>query len=257
MEARFIDCCCTFCRKDDTGLTCPYIKHFGVWHDVSLRRTKFDHNGNRTKKSDRAPGGIRCQQCRGTGRNTRHTRTRARTLTRTQTRQRAHTNIHARARTYFSGYQDVAKNLPKKKLGRVMLICNSCDGGWHLSCLNPRLSALVKTKTWFCHNCTEPCDNCGQTDTHDDATKRLLRCNDCRTFVHMHCLPTPLKKEPAGARRIACNYSNLTVHVHVMRVPNVRNVEMRGVSVKAPYYPASGSTASLREMWRRCQYGRR
>jgi hypothetical protein len=93
------------------------------------------------------------------------------------------------------------KSAPKaKNPGNVMMLCDDCDGGWHLKCLrpNPFKKAVPLIYYWYCPKCVEPCGTCSEVDVYDDPKKRLLRCFGCSKSTHMHCLSVPLTDEPRG-----------------------------------------------------------
>jgi hypothetical protein len=68
MEARFIDCCCVFCRNEKEG-ECPYTEHFGKWFDVPLR-LKGNIGASASEKKDyslRDKKNIPCCGCKRKG----------------------------------------------------------------------------------------------------------------------------------------------------------------------------------------------
>lgn len=97
---------------------------------------------------------------------------------------------------------DTKKNAPSpsaRDLKNVMMLCDGCDTGWHLSCMQRTL--LIRTKEWYCPDCAQDCEKCGETDVHDSCLKRLLQCVTCHAAWHMHCLSTPLAVEPTSVWR--------------------------------------------------------
>jgi hypothetical protein len=104
-----------------------------------------------------------------------------------------------------------------------MLLCDSCDEGYHMLCLDPPLSKVSNMNAtlhaqayarkrshapatnmlshihlfqlpgaednWHCPKCLTPCRHCRKKDTTD-----LLLCANCSESWHMQCLSTPLAK---------------------------------------------------------------
>jgi len=56
-----------------------------------------------------------------------------------------------------------------------MLICDGCDNGWHMHCLNPKLSEIPKGK-WYCPFCNEtPKDRLKRLELMEEENKRLVK----------------------------------------------------------------------------------
>lgn len=130
----------------------------------------------------------------------------------------------------------------KKDVAKVMVLCESCIRGCHLGCCNPKLTASIPKTAWFCPWCVGPCGVCDKVDVFDDTKKRLLQCSSCQGFWHMHCLATPLLKEPEGKWRCGeCNRKRMVTrsmrnheicascHGDVSRDPDAPGVAQCGV----------------------------
>jgi hypothetical protein len=93
----------------------------------------------------------------------------------------------------------------------VMMLCDGCNGGFHLVCVKKTIDktcAVPQTKTWYCHMCAVPCEQCNKFDEYGPASRRLLRCRTCAKSWHMHCLHKKLTDEPKGSWRcLACESS--------------------------------------------------
>jgi len=81
-----------------------------------------------------------------------------------------------------------------------MLLCDNCDAGFHIFCLNPPLSKIPRGK-WYCATCEsrpgyEPwyndeeqsCQACGKSG------QWLLNCKECTKYYHRECTACPLLK---------------------------------------------------------------
>ena len=40
-----------------------------------------------------------------------------------------------------------------------MLLCDSCDGGWHIFCVSPSLPEIPDRERWYCRVCEKTCGN--------------------------------------------------------------------------------------------------
>ena len=87
------------------------------------------------------------------------------------------------------------------------MVCDGCDNSWHIGCVPHEKKGarctVPLTGAWLCPECAQPCETCDEKDVFDDPQKRMLCCDKCDKSVHMHCLNTPLKKEPVGSWRCA------------------------------------------------------
>lgn len=156
-----MECHCAKCRAGK-GDACPSIDELGAWKQVELRSKSAP-----TKMKLRGVDGLQCTTCKST----------------------SHVN--------FSKVEDVSE----RQVGKVMILCDGCDRGYHLNCLPKTLEGgkrktIPKIKTWFCDDCSLPCVTCDRGDVYDDPLKRLLQCCKCLSFQHMHCMQIPLSKEP-------------------------------------------------------------
>ena len=59
-EARFIDCCCTFCRADDEK-NCPYTEQFGTWQKKNNEEGRWRRCESRRRQAEYTRG--KRQQC--------------------------------------------------------------------------------------------------------------------------------------------------------------------------------------------------
>ena len=163
-------------------MCCPYRSQFGKWDDHVLKRVGgVVKDGSAVSDGTRGKDGAACHMCGGPG--------------------------HLELPLESNAKARKVKKLKKKKQQNVMMVCNGCHNPWHVACVphngKGKRSTVPLTGTWFCHKCAQPCETCDEKYGFDDATKRLLRCNRCDKSVHMHCLNTPLKQEPAGSWRCA------------------------------------------------------
>jgi hypothetical protein len=111
-----------------------------------------------------------------------------------------------------------------------MVLCDACDGGWHIDCLSPALTS-VPVGEWFCPACARvvrplsdagridscevpacadsqgtklsalvtvpqewPCDGCGRPDREDE----MVLCDACDGGWHIDCLSPALTSVPVG-----------------------------------------------------------
>ena len=85
---------------------------------------------------------------------------------------------------------------------RRMLLCDTCDAGWHMYCLPVPLTS-VPEGDWHCPDCFTPdesdvaCRFCNSTNSGTGKGAMLL-CESCGAGWHMSCLPDPLTKVPDG-----------------------------------------------------------
>ena len=93
----------------------------------------------------------------------------------------------------------------------VMMLCDGCDKGWHLSCLPVPFTSVPNVRRWYCPDCAQPCQGCDRKDLHDNAKKRLLQCSLCAMSWHMHCLPLAVCVEPTVDWRCPCCTSHRAV----------------------------------------------
>lgn len=109
-------------------------------------------------------------------------------------------------------------NIPK------ILLCDKCDGGFHMYCLKPRLSS-IPTGEWFCPDCasskrsrraspTRKAASPAKSDASEASAKEddenedicgrchrpgeLLCCETCPRAFHLACCRPPLKRVPRG-----------------------------------------------------------
>jgi len=84
--------------------------------------------------------------------------------------------------------------------GEKMLLCDNCDDGYHIYCLDPPLLKVPRGK-WYCKTCEarpgyEPwyndeeqsCCACGKSG------QWLLKCTECTKYYHRECTACPLLK---------------------------------------------------------------
>jgi hypothetical protein len=192
MEARFIDCCCTVCRKGKED-ECPYIGQFGKWFDVTLRLIEKGGVAKDKKSALRNPENIPCTRCKRKG---------TWPFVDLPFFELPLSDCHFA----HIGHEEIPKMSMNKSApkaaspGNVMMLCDNCNGGWHLKCLRPHpfKSAVPLTRHWYCPDCVDPCVACKQSDIYDDPRRRLLRCCECSKSEHMHCMAPPLAEEPRG-----------------------------------------------------------
>jgi hypothetical protein len=185
VQSKRIHCACPFCRNKIGSMLeerCPYKSEFGQWDDHVLKRVGgVVKDGSAVSDGTRGVDGTQCERCRGTA----HTK--------------LPVDIDAKARA--------VTKLKKTKSRNVMMVCDGCDNSWHIRCVphegKGSRCTVPLTGAWLCPECAQPCETCDEKDVFDDPLKRILRCDKCDKSVHMHCLNTPLKKEPVGSWRCA------------------------------------------------------
>ena len=73
-----------------------------------------------------------------------------------------------------------------------MLLCDGCDAGFHLRCLDTNLESKPELwDKWRCLECKQ-CEVCKK----DGSKIRLAICEDCDEGYHIECLDPPLKSFP-------------------------------------------------------------
>eukprot|EP01119_Soliformovum_irregulare_P013651 TRINITY_DN365_c2_g1_i5.p1 TRINITY_DN365_c2_g1~~TRINITY_DN365_c2_g1_i5.p1 ORF type:complete len:802 (-),score=223.32 TRINITY_DN365_c2_g1_i5:464-2869(-) len=79
-----------------------------------------------------------------------------------------------------------------------LLLCDGCDRGYHIYCLDPPLKCVPK-QSWFCSTGCETlyakgCDLCAGMEDEE----HMLLCDSCDKGFHMYCLNPPLSSVPTG-----------------------------------------------------------
>lgn len=76
-----------------------------------------------------------------------------------------------------------------------LIICDGCDTGYHIYCVQPPLKRVPKIE-WFCVQC-DPSKFCNICKGEEDDSSILL-CDGCNRGYHLYCLDPPLESIPRG-----------------------------------------------------------
>lgn len=99
-------------------------------------------------------------------------------------------------------HEDTAcENCNRSDDDALMLLCDRCDKGYHMHCVEPRISS-VPEGDWHCPSCVNAtaqinlvaCQNCKSLE--DD--ENMLLCDKCDKGYHMYCLKPIVVSVPSG-----------------------------------------------------------
>lgn len=82
-----------------------------------------------------------------------------------------------------------------KSQAHSMLLCDGCDDGYHMACIDPPLKVIPEGE-WYCTECLEMknlcCQVCGSAEREDE----MMLCDACACGWHLECVSPALSCIP-------------------------------------------------------------
>lgn len=76
-----------------------------------------------------------------------------------------------------------------------MLLCDGCDDGFHMHCLDPALQSIPEGD-WYCNECEVMQQLCCQVCASPERGDEMILCDQCDLGWHLTCVSPPLASIP-------------------------------------------------------------
>ncbi|KIK67658.1 hypothetical protein GYMLUDRAFT_54436 [Collybiopsis luxurians FD-317 M1] len=124
----------------------------------------------------------------------------------------------------------------KKNKGDQMLLCDGCDCGFHMFCLDPPLESIPKSEHWYCYSCLSGTGGDYGFDEGEEHSLSSFQARDSE-FRRMWFKSHPPPPQPAAMRDdpTAVHFGNVTVSEYDVENEFWRLVQSPSETVETEY----------------------